>query len=150
MPRALPSSADRGSLQAMHVLHGLLLLALGCSKNVCEATDDCKTLGHCTPEDGQCIIKDSADCRKSTGCTNEGACTLKTTPTPGGAFARCINAGSAEDCKKSAWCKARGACSLNASQTQCEVGSDGDCAQSDLCRTDHKCFDNGGLCSQTR
>lgn len=88
---------------------------------------------------GGCKTKESAVCRQSCACKDNGRCVVKD---------RRCTVGSDADCRASRGCELMGLCT--AGSDVCVVSSDEDCKQSLFCRQSGVCTfkaqDGGGRC----
>lgn len=95
-----------------------------CDREVCRLQGMCSKRG-----DGVCVAKTDAQCRASLDCAVAGLCVQ---------FAdRCI-AKTPENCKGSWGCREHARCSTRGGE-KCDVGSDTDCKNSELCSKEGKC-----------
>ncbi len=92
----------------------------GADLNSCRASLRCRTLGFCTPQDGECVIGANQDCEHADVCRTHGLCAAR--------GQRCV-AERAVHCLKARVCADAGAC--EAQQGMCVRGVDGD-AQGNL------------------
>jgi hypothetical protein len=108
---------------------------------ICEKSEACAKLGHCTPNAGTCTVATDRDCSRTPGCRTDGHCSFVAN-----AAERCA-ARKNEDCANSEVCKSSGKCALE--NGRC-IATEATCAQSDACRQRGACGVVDGACAVTK
>ncbi len=109
-----------------------------CSEQAC-AAEPCAAYGQCVAEQGRCVAKDDAACRKSRRCAELGLCARR------GAVCAATRA---QDCQRAAVCRERGLCA--AERGLCVAKGDAACRKSQGCALRGECSEQGGECAATR
>ncbi|MCK6510604.1 hypothetical protein L6R29_11625 [Myxococcota bacterium] len=100
------------------------------TKQVCERSSDCKTLGKCTPKESACAVTSDADCLLSDLCKDKGFCAEKN--------------GQCVECSSSTNCATNGRCGLI--NHQCLAETSTHCKNSTLCKATGACVLKDGAC----
>jgi len=116
----------------MNYRRGLALLMLALTVPLgCDSEDQCAMpcveLGMCTRQGDDCIVASDADCQKSKFCKGPHSCRAEA--------GQCVF--SHEFCAQRPDCKKLGLC--RGGSVGCVLGSDEDCAASEICRSSGDC-----------
>lgn len=135
-------------------------------ENACNPLSDCAHFGVCMYTDGQCKVRDEADCHFAAACQINGTCAKREedplicwpkTDRHCALSELCKEIGScsfngkecvasqAEHCLFSNKCAESGACTLK--NQVCSAQSDQDCLNSEGCERDGLCFAEYGFCT---